>query len=117
MNPKKILSLFVLGLLAFTSQADVRLHALFSDNMVLQRGMAVPVWGWADDGESVTVQFGAQTVRTTAKDGKWMVRLKKLKAGEPGSLKVTGKNSITLTNVVVGEGLLASGQSNMEWPI
>src|SRR5439155_15826544 len=103
MNPKKVLSAFALGLFVSTSQADVRLHGLFSDNMVLQRGMAVPIWGWADNGETVTVQFGNQTVRTTAKDGKWMVRLKKLKAGEPATLKVTGKNTITLTNVVVGE--------------
>jgi sialate O-acetylesterase len=117
MNPKKILSLLLLTLVASASQADVRLHALFSDNMVLQRGMAVPVWGWADEGESITVQFGNQTLHTTAKDGKWMVRLKKLKAGDPGSLKVTGKNNITLTNVVVGEVWLASGQSNMEWPM
>src|SRR6266581_3390674 len=117
MIPKNILSAFAVGLLVSSLQADVRLHGLFSDNMVLQRGMAVPIWGWADNGETVTVQFGNQTVRTMAKDGKWIVRLKKLKAGEPATLKVTGKNTITLTNVVVGEVWIASGQSNMEWPM
>jgi sialate O-acetylesterase len=85
--------------------------------MVLQRGALVPIWGWADEGEAVTVQFGDQTVHATAKDGRWIAQLKKLKAGDPRVLKVTGKNSIILTNVVVGEVWVASGQSNMEWPM
>jgi sialate O-acetylesterase len=104
---------FVLA--TFQVQADVKLHGLFTDNMVLQRNAAVPVWGWADDGEEITVQFGGQTAKTVAKDGKWSVRLKKLKAGGPEELKVTGRNSITLQNVLVGEVWIASGQSNMEW--
>src|SRR4051812_2768814 len=107
--------LVFLPLVACTAQADVRLHGLFSDNMVLQRGIAVPIWGWADEGEEVTVQFGDQTERAMPKSGgRWMVRLKKLKAGEPGVLKVSGRNTIVLTNVVAGEVWIASGQSNME---
>jgi sialate O-acetylesterase len=103
---------------AFVAQAEVKLHGLFSDNMVLQRDAAVPVWGWADDGEKVTVEFRNQKVSTTAKDGKWMVKLKKLKAGGPDELRVNGKNAaITLKNVLVGEVWIASGQSNMEWPM
>ena len=98
-----------------TARADVRLHGLFTDQMVLQRDASVPVWGWAAEGEQVTVQFRDQTVTTTAKDGKWMVRLKKLNAGGPDELKVTGKNSITLHDVLVGEVWIASGQSNMEF--
>src|SRR5687767_7688612 len=101
----------------FAADADVKLHGLFSDNMVLQRNAAVPVWGWADDGEKVTVEFRGQKISTTAKDGKWMVRLKKLKAGGPDELRVTGRNTIALKNVLVGEVWIASGQSNMEWPM
>src|SRR5262245_36542940 len=77
---------------ALSARAEVKLHGLFSDNMVLQQGASVPVWGWADDGEIVTVQFRGQTVKTKTKDGKWMVRLKKLKAGGPEELTVSGKN-------------------------
>ena len=83
--------------------------------MVLQRDIAVPVWGWADDGEQVTVEFRGKKVSTVAKGGKWMVKLGKLKAGGPDELKVSGKNSITLMDVLVGEVWIASGQSNMEW--
>lgn len=99
------------------ARADVRLPNLFSDNMVLQQGMKVTVWGWADDGEEVTVSFRGQTVKTVAKDGKWMVHLRKLKAGGPDTLTVSGKNSITLNNVLVGEVWVCSGQSNMEFPL
>ena len=63
------------------SVADVRLPALFSSNMVLQRGKSVPVWGWADDGEKVTVTFRDQKVSTTAENGKWHLKLSSLKAG------------------------------------
>jgi sialate O-acetylesterase len=97
--------------------AEVTLHGLFSDNMVLQRNARVPIWGWADEGEEVTVQFRGETVKTITKDGHWMVHLKRLKAGGPDELKVSGKNAITLKNVLVGEVWIASGQSNMEWPL
>ncbi|MCI0748293.1 MAG: sialate O-acetylesterase [Verrucomicrobia subdivision 3 bacterium] len=103
--------------LAWPALADVKLHGLFTDNMVLQRGAVVPVWGWADEGEKVTVEFRNQKVSTTAKDGKWMVNLKRLKVGGPAELRVTGKNRIELKNVLVGEVWIASGQSNMEWPM
>lgn len=100
--------------LALAVRADVKLHGLFSDNMVLQRDASVPVWGWADEGEQVTVQIGEKKATTIAKGGKWMVRLGKLKTGGPVELKVTGKNTIVLRNVLVGEVWIASGQSNME---
>ena len=88
--------------------------------MVLQRQMSVPVWGKADPGESVTVEFAGQSVKTQAgKDGKWMVRLSAMKENAQGSvLFIKGKdNTITLKNVLVGEVWLASGQSNMEMPM
>ena len=101
----------------FLARAEVRLPALFADHMVLQQGQSVPVWGWADEGEQVTVQFRHQKVLATAKGGKWMAHLRALKAGGPDTLTVTGKNSITLQDVLVGEVWVCSGQSNMEWPM
>jgi sialate O-acetylesterase len=112
---------------AVVSRAEVRLHNLFTDHMVIQQGTSVPVWGWAADGEKVTVEFRDQKVSTVAKDGKWMVKLGKMDAAGPaGTLKVTGDNpaatdkrhsSVVLMDVVVGEVWVASGQSNMEWPL
>ena len=99
------------------ANADVRLHTLFTDHMVLQRDISVPVWGWADEGEEVVVRFRDQTVKTKSKDGHWLVRLSRLKAGGPDALSVQGKNQIELKDVLVGEVWIASGQSNMEWPM
>ncbi|MEW6156186.1 MAG: sialate O-acetylesterase [Verrucomicrobiota bacterium] len=105
--------------MAFDVCAHLKLPALFTDHMVLQQGQPVPVWGWADAGEKVTVQFGKQKVTTTAgPDGKWMVRLKKLKASaSPATLKVSGHDTIEIQDVLVGEVWIASGQSNMEWAL
>ncbi len=100
---------------ATTARADVKLPALISDGMVLQQGIDVPLWGWADEGESVTVEFQNQKVTAATKDGKWMVRLKPLKAGGPFTLTVSGRNKIELKNVLVGEVWICSGQSNMQW--
>ncbi|MEP6662220.1 MAG: sialate O-acetylesterase [Verrucomicrobiota bacterium] len=108
-----ILASFVAFILNAT--ADVKLPALFSDNMVLQRGQKVAVWGWADDGEKVTVRFRNQTKTVVAQNGKWSVKLSSMKAGGPDVFTVTGKNSIKLANVMVGEVWLCSGQSNMEF--
>jgi len=107
-----------LFLAAATSRAELRLHGLFSDNMVLQQGTTVPVWGWADDAEVVTVQFRSQKVSAKARDGKWSVQLWRLKAGGPDVLTVGAKTkTIQFTNVLVGEVWVCSGQSNMEWPL
>jgi sialate O-acetylesterase len=100
-----------------TSRADVRLPNIFGNNMVLQQGMPVPIWGWADEGESVTVEFQGQKVSTQAVGGKWQVRLHKMRAGGPDVLTVSGKNQIRFDNVLVGEVWVCSGQSNMEWPL
>jgi len=107
--------LFTITFITVNARADVKLPSLVSDGMVLQQGMAVPLWGWADEGESVTVVFQNQKVTATAKDGKWMVRLKPLKAGGPFTLTVSGKNKIELKNVLVGEVWICGGQSNMGW--
>src|ERR1041385_2188117 len=104
--------------LAPVARANVRLPALFTDYMVLQRDVAASIWGWADDGEQITIEINGKTVHTTAKDGKFKVKLPKLKASSaPTTLKVSGKNDITINNVLVGEVWIASGQSNMEFPM
>ena len=97
--------------------ADVKPNSLFNDNAVLQRDCVVPIWGTAQDGEKITVEFTGQKVSTVAKDGKWMVRLKPLQAGGPFTMTITGDNTITLTNILVGDVWVAGGQSNMERPL
>jgi len=107
----------VMVCLTAATHADVRLPEIFDNNMVLQRDMPVPIWGWAEPGEKVTVSFSGQKVETTADaQGKWSLELKPLKANaEPGSLLIKGKNEIKLDNVLIGDVWLCSGQSNMEW--
>src|SRR4029077_17747551 len=107
----------LLGIGGRAARAEVKAHHLFSDNMVLQQNIKVPVWGTADEGENVTVRFQGQEESTTAANGKWMVRLEKLKAGGPFELTISGKNRLELKNVLVGEVWICSGQSNMWWPI
>jgi len=115
---KRLISiLFHISFVIF-AYSNVKLNALFSDNMVLQRNMEVPVWGWADEDEKVTVEFAGQTVSTTTKNGKWMVKLKPLKENsEPQEMKVFGSNTVLVKNILVGEVWICSGQSNMEWAL
>src|SRR5262249_59124578 len=90
------------GLTGAQVQAAVQPHGLFTDGMVLQQGMKVPVWGKADAGESVTVRFQGQEANTiTGKDGKWQVNLYQLKAGGPFTLVIEGSNKVELKNVFV----------------
>ncbi|MHC5058063.1 MAG: sialate O-acetylesterase [Planctomycetota bacterium] len=95
--------------------AEVRVPAVFGDNMVLQRELPVPVWGTASPGERVTVSFAGQEVGATADgDGRWMVRLAPLETSKTERrLTVRGSNTVTFKGVVVGEVWLCSGQSNM----
>jgi sialate O-acetylesterase len=83
--------------------------------MVVQTGTALPIWGWASPGEEVIVSLAGQTkTAATGADGKWMVKLDPLNAGgETQTLTVAGTNKLTITDVLVGEVWLCSGQSNM----
>jgi len=105
--------------IAATNSSALRLPAIFGDNMVLQRQQTVLVWGWAAPDAKVTVKFSGQTKSTrAAADGKWLVKLGKLKASaEPQNLVVESGGTKMFTNILVGEVWLASGQSNMEKPI
>ena len=115
----RILPLCCFALLALDASAAVELAPLFTDHAVLQRDQPLPVWGRATPGETITVTFHDQTAQTTtAADGRWSVRLKPLAADiQPAELVVAGANILTLRDVVVGDVWLASGQSNMEWPV
>ena len=99
-------------------QAAVKLPALLSDGMVVQREAPVHVWGWADAAEEVSVEFRGQQASSTADAaGHWEVYLKPLAAGGPFEMTVRGSNTITLRDILVGEVWVASGQSNMVWPL
>jgi sialate O-acetylesterase len=98
--------------------AAVRLPAVFSEYMVLQRGQPVPIWGWAENGEEIVLNLNAQTRTTKAgPDGRWKVVFAKLDVGQPLQLTVKGSsgNSIVVPNILVGDVWLCSGQSNMQW--
>lgn len=96
------------------ARADVKLPAVISNHMVLQQDVAAPIWGWADNGEEVTVTIAGQSKSVKAgADGKWMVKLDKLTAAGPHELTVKGKNTLKIADVLVGEVWLGSGQSNM----
>lgn len=114
--PGSLLALGVVLALAPAARAEVRLHTLFSNHMVLQRDEAVPVWGWAEPGEEVTVEINGRTASGTADgDGKWQVELAAMEAGGPYTLTVTGTNTLTVEDVLVGEVWVCIGQSNMQW--
>ncbi|MGA2619890.1 MAG: sialate O-acetylesterase [Thermoguttaceae bacterium] len=116
---KALGAILVLVCLAAVASAEVKLAGVLGDHMVLQRDVAVPIWGWAEPGESVSVSLGDQTKTATADaGGKWSVRLEALQAGGPYTLKVQGKDkALQCSDVMVGEVWLCSGQSNMEMSV
>lgn len=99
--------------------AAVKLPAIFGDHVVLQRDMKIPVWGWADPGEKISVRLGGGMPLEAAADekGAWRVELPAMPAGGPHELTVTGTNVVTVRDVLIGEVWLCSGQSNMEWVV
>lgn len=114
---KYILSFLLIA--PFASNADIRMPYIFGDNMVLQRDMELPLWGWADAGEEVNLEFAGQKVNTiTAQDGSWLLRLKSMSANKiPQDMIVEGKNRLELKNILIGDVWLCSGQSNMDYGI
>ncbi len=102
--------------------AELRLAALFSDGMVLQRNQPVPVWGRAAPGEPLELRFGGQRVETEADaEGRWRMELAPMEAsGTPRELELRssrGGEPLRVRDVLVGEVWLCSGQSNMAWPL
>src|SRR5689334_14270246 len=111
-----------LVLLVPAARAEVKLHPLFSDGMVLQQKGECFIWGTADAGERAEVSLKTNDAdqgagMTADQDGKWKVSLKTGAAGGPYTMTVKGKNAITVKDVYVGEVWVASGQSNMEMSV
>lgn len=120
----RIIGVFLFQLLSVVSivwaqtEVSFKLANIFGDNMILQQGIDAPVWGIATPGQAVKVEFLNHVIKTKAdQGGKWMVKLPPLKAGGPYQMTATAKQTIILKNVMVGEVWLASGQSNMEFPV
>jgi sialate O-acetylesterase len=105
--------------LGSSAPAELRIPAVIGSNMVMQRDEPIPIWGWAKAGDEVTINLGSQDRKTkTGEDGRWGVKLDALPAGGPHEIKITGSGKeIVLSNVLVGEVWLCSGQSNMEWSV
>ena len=100
------------------AQAGVTLPSLLADHMVVQRGLPVHVLGRASERESVTVTFRGETQTTTADDlGRWSLYLPPGEAGGPFEMVIKASNTIQLNDVLVGDVWVASGQSNMEFPM
>jgi sialate O-acetylesterase len=111
----KILILLVGSLFVSFMEAKIKLPALVSDGMVLQRNQKLNVWGKADAGEKVEVKFLNKNYKTTADaNGNWKIQIPEQKAGGPYTMTI---NEITLKNILIGDVWLASGQSNMELPM
>ena len=107
--------LLILLILSFSVvKSQLKLAGIFGNHMVIQQGMQAPVWGKAHPGATVRVDFaGYTTIAKADNDGKWMLRMPELPAGGPFEMKVSSNSKITLTDIMVGEVWLASGQSNM----
>ncbi|RKU37586.1 9-O-acetylesterase [Candidatus Poribacteria bacterium] len=126
----KRITLFLIGFLLLFTQpivhAEVTLPRVIGSNMVLQRDMEVPIWGWASAGEEVTIILNTENVEseplfsTTAvadAEGNWRTKLPAMAAGGPYILKVSSSNTLELTNILFGEVWVCSGQSNMQWSV
>jgi sialate O-acetylesterase len=112
------LIIFVIFVYRFCSWADVTLPALLADHMVVQRGLPVHLWGMAAPAEGVSVSFRGETRTATADElGRWSLYFSPGEAGGPFAMTIKGNNTITLNDVLVGDVWVASGQSNMEWPL
>lgn len=111
---KKWTALLLLFSCSLTAQ--VKLPPIFNNNMVLQQGIEIPVWGWASPGEKVQVAIGKTAVTAkTNSEGKWHAKLPVMQYGGPYTMTVKGKNLLTFENVMIGEVWICSGQSNMEF--
>jgi len=113
-----ILILLLAG--AGAALADIKLPSIIGDNMVLQQGGKVSIWGWADPGEEVMVGVSWQSMKwavTADKDGKWSFKINPPTAGGPYEMTLTGKNTINIKNILVGEVWVCSGQSNMQMTV
>ena len=114
----RTLCFFILATLTANAKAEIHVPAIIGDNMVLQQGQKLRIWGNASPSERITVSFAGATAKATADNqGHWQTLIGPFKAGGPFVLTITGTNTLTFKNVLVGEVWICSGQSNMEWPL
>src|SRR5205809_970420 len=116
-RPLITIAITLCGIIA-PAGADVKLPAVFGNHMVLQRGQKIPVWGTADPGERVTVAIGADSQQVSADEqGKWRALLPAMEAGAAVEMRVEGKNSLSISDVLIGDVWICSGQSNMGFTV
>ena len=116
---RAVMSILFVFVLALQSHADIRLHGLFTDHMVVQRETEIEIWGWADPSEEISIEasWGAKAHVVARSDSTWRAKLKTSIAGGPHQIKFSGKNTIILRDVLSGEVWLCTGQSNMDWEL
>ena len=116
MDQIKRVSFFLCFVFFFASHGytQIRLPNLLCDSMVIQRDTEIKIWGWASPGEKVNVSFNGKNGSAIASlDGRWLLKLPSMKAGGPYKMELKGKNKILLTDILIGDVWLCSGQSNM----
>ena len=119
-SKQRILTTIILLSTATFAIAEVKLPAIFSNHMVLQREAKIPVWGTAAVAETVSVTLADQTQTVKADEkGNWRIDLKSMKAGGPHTMTVAGdtRHTIVMSDVMIGEVWVCSGQSNMQWSV
>ncbi|GGI25348.1 sialate O-acetylesterase [Pedobacter mendelii] len=110
----KLLIFFIL--ISAASQAEIKLPNLVGNNMVLQRDKPIKIWGYGEIGEKIQIAFAGKNVKTVVDaNGKWQVKIPKMQAGGPFEMILQGKNKIILSNILIGDVWICSGQSNMEF--
>lgn len=125
MCPSQSLKIILIILLIATSPmviGQVHLPKVFSDNMVLQRGLDIPVWGTSGPAMEIIVELGGNRIKTVAsQDSTWTLHMPQMQAGGPYVMRIyqgdSSQPAITFNNVLIGDVWLASGQSNMEWQV
>lgn len=119
LHPTVRLALLALAFASWPAAAELQLPLLFADGAVLQRDAPIPVWGWASPGARIQARLdGASASAVAGRDGRWQLQLPAHAAGGPYVLEVQGDGSQRrIGDVLIGDVWLASGQSNMEWPL
>jgi len=111
-------ALLIACLLPVVSSGQIRLPKLVSNGMVLQRGENTRVWGWASSDEKISIEFNDKLYQLKAdNNGDWSLLLSDLKAGGPYTMKLYGNDTITISDILIGDVWVCSGQSNMELPV
>jgi len=118
MNTLLLVPVLATLLTPVVSGDDVKLPAMFRSGMVLQRDIRVPIWGTANPGEQIKVEFAGKAAQVQANtQGNWRTLLGPFPAGGPFKMSITGKTEVVIDDVLVGEVWVCSGQSNMEWAV